>query len=186
VIRLACDLAVVCGVSLRHIALLVSVLFLIPMTKSSIKRWLDDMGAHVPAPEEMLRQWRAIAPATACPIDGSDPLGTDHGVMVVKEEHDRILLTHEAASEHGEDARQLLQQWKDRGLKGTAACSDDSSSCTEAIKAVVPPARFQADHVHTVKHIWGHRKKALLSSGFPGASEKFCTLAPPSWRLEWS
>jgi hypothetical protein len=38
-IRLACYLAVVCGVSLRHIALLFSALFLIPITKSSIKRW---------------------------------------------------------------------------------------------------------------------------------------------------
>src|ERR1043166_2479678 len=39
VIRLACYLAVVCGVSLRHIALLFAALFLIPITKSSIKRW---------------------------------------------------------------------------------------------------------------------------------------------------
>jgi hypothetical protein len=33
VIRLACYLAVVCGVSLRHIALLFSALFLLPITK---------------------------------------------------------------------------------------------------------------------------------------------------------
>ena len=46
IIRLACDLAVVCGVSLRHLALLFSVLFLIPMSKSSIKRWIDDIGSH--------------------------------------------------------------------------------------------------------------------------------------------
>ncbi len=162
-IRFACYLAVVCGVSLRHIALLFSLLFLIPMTKSSIKRWIDDIGAHLPAPEEMLRQLLAIAPATECHIDGYYPLGTDHGVMVVKDEHDRILMTHEAASEHGEDARQFLQQLKDRGLKVTAAFSDYSSSFTEAIKAVFPHARFQADHFHTVKHIWGHLKKSLLS-----------------------
>jgi hypothetical protein len=46
IIRLACYLAVVCGGSLRPIALLFSVLFLIPMTKSSIKRWLDDIGSN--------------------------------------------------------------------------------------------------------------------------------------------
>jgi len=126
VIRFACSLAVVCGVSLRHIALLFAALFLIPITKSSIKRWIDDIGSHLPVPEEMLRQLLAIAPATACHIDGYYPLGTDHGVMVVKDEHDRILMTHEAASEHGEDARQFLQQLKDRGLKVTAAFSDDS------------------------------------------------------------
>jgi hypothetical protein len=110
VIRLACDLAVVCGVSLRHIALLFSVLFLISMTKSSSKRWIDAMGTHLPTPEAMLRQLLARVPVTECPIDGDYPLGTDPCVMVVKDEHDRLLMTHEAASEHGEDARHFLQQ----------------------------------------------------------------------------
>ena len=84
--------------------------------------------------------------------------------MVVKDEHDRILITHEAESEHGEDARQLLQKLKALGLNVTAAFSDYSQSFTEAIKAVYPHARFQADHFHTVKNIWGHLKKSLLSS----------------------
>jgi len=163
VIRLACYLVVVCGVSLRHIALLFAALFLIPITKSSIKRWIDDIGSHLPTPEEMLRQLLVLAPATECHIDGYYPLGTDHCVMVVKDEHDRILMTHEAASENGDDAKQFLQQLKDLGLKVTAAFSDDSQSFTEAIKAVYPQARFQADHFHTVKNIWGHLKKSLLS-----------------------
>jgi len=50
ILRLACYLAVVCGVSLRHIALIFASLFLIPITKSSIKRWIDDMGANLPTP----------------------------------------------------------------------------------------------------------------------------------------
>src|SRR3989449_5635490 len=103
IIRLSCYLAVVCGVSLRHIARLFSSLFLIPMTKSSIKRWIDDIGSNLPTPEQMLRQLLAIAPATECHIDGYYPLGTDHCVMVVKDEHDRVLLTHEAASSHREE-----------------------------------------------------------------------------------
>ena len=163
VIRLACYLAVVCGVSLRHIALLFSVLFLIPITKSSIKRWMDDIGSNLPTPEKMLQQLLALTPVTECHIDGYYPLGTDHCVMVVKDAHDRIVITHEAASENGKDARQLLQQCKDLGLHVTAAFSDDSQRFTEAIKAVYPHARCQADHFHTVKNIWGHLKKSLLS-----------------------
>jgi hypothetical protein len=73
VIRLACYLAVVCGVSLRRIALLFAALFLIPLTKSSIKRWIDDIGTHLSTPEEMLQQLLAIAPATECHIDGYYP-----------------------------------------------------------------------------------------------------------------
>jgi Transposase len=193
VIRLACYLAVVCGVSLRHIALLFSALFLIPMTKSSIKRWIDAIGTHLPTPEEMLQQLLALTPVTECHIDGYYPLGTDHCVMVVKDEHDRILITHEAASENGEDAKKFLQQVKDLGLNVTAAFSDDSQSFTEAIKAVWPHARFQADHFHTVKNIWGHLKKSLLSyrrkikaQGAAHNDEHVMERAKTLWKLRWS
>ena len=192
VIRLACYLAVVCGVSLRHIALLFAALFLIPITKSSIKRWIDDIGTHLPIQEEMLQQLLAIAPATECHIDGYYPLGTGNCVMVVKDEHDRILITHEAASENGDDARQFLQRCKDLGLKVTAAFSDYSQSFTEAIKAVYPHARFQADHFHTVKNIWGHLKKSLLSyrrkvkaSGAEKNDEHLMALAKQLWKVRW-
>jgi len=144
IIRLACSLAVVCGVSLRHIALLFSALFLLPITKSSIKRWIDDIGTHLPSPEEMLQQLLVLIPATECHIDGYYPRGTDNCVMVVKDEHDRILMTHEAGSENGADARKFLQKLKDLGLNVTAAFADYSQSFTEAIKAVYPQARFQA------------------------------------------
>ena len=193
IIRLACYLAVVCGVSLRHIALIFSSLFLIPITKSSIKRWIDDIGSHLPAPEEMLRQLLALTPATECHLDGYYPLGTDHCVMVVKDEHDRILMTHEAASENGDDARQFLQKLKDLGLNVTAAFADYSQSFTEAIKAVYPQARLQADHFHTVKNVWGHLKKSLLSyrrqvkaSGEAQQDEACLALAKKLWTLRWS
>jgi Transposase len=193
IIRLCCYLAVVCGVSLRQIALIFSALFLIPITKSSIKRWIDDIGSHLPAPEEMLRQLLARTPVTECHLDGYYPLGTDHCVMVVKDEHDRILMTHEAASENGDDARQFLQRLKDCGLKVTAAFSDYSQSFTEAIKAVFPHARFQADHFHTVKNVWGHLKKSLLSyrrqvkaSGEARQDEACLALAKKLWNMRWS
>jgi Transposase len=193
VIRLACYLAVVCGVSLRHIALLFSALFLIPITKSSIKRWIDDIGSNLPTPEQMLQQLLILLPVTECHIDGYYPLGTDNCVMVVKDEHDRILMTHEAASENGDAARQFLQRLKDRGLKVTAAFSDYSQSFTEAIKAVYPHARFQADHFPTVKNIWGHLKKSLLSyrrqlkaSGEAQQDEACLALAKKLWTWRWS
>jgi Transposase len=161
VIRLAGYLAVVCGGSLRPIALLFSALFLIPVTTSSLKRWIDAIGTRLPTPEAMLRHLLTRTPATECHIDGYYPLGTDNWVMVVKEEHDRILMTHEAASENGEDARQFLQHVKDLGLHVTAAFADYSQSFPEAIKAVWPHARLQADHFHTAKNIWGHLKTSL-------------------------
>jgi hypothetical protein len=193
IIRLSCYLAVVCGVSLRHIALLLSSLFLIPITKSSIKRWIDDIGSHLPSPEEMLQQLLARRPATECHIDGYYPRGTDKCVMVVKDEHDRILMTHEAESENGEEARKFLEKLKTHGLRVTAALSDYSQSFTEAIKSVYPYARFQADHFHTVKNIWGHLKKSLLSyrrtikaRGEAKQDEACLALARKLWQVRWS
>jgi transposase-like protein len=137
----------------------------------------------------MLQQLLALTPATECHIDGYYPLGTDNCVMVIKDEHDRILITHEATSENGEEARKFLQQVKDRGLNVTAAFSDYSQSFTEAIKAVWPHARFQADHGHTVKNIWGHLKKSLLSyrrkikaSGEAKQNEACLALAKKLWK----
>src|SRR5439155_15847695 len=93
----------------------------------------------------------------------------------------------------GEDAQKLLHHIQDLGLHVTAAFSDDSPSFTEAIKAVWPHARFQADHFHTVKHIWGHLKKALLSSrrkvkasGAEKNDAHLMALAKQVWTLRWS
>jgi transposase len=113
--------------------------------------------------------------------------------MVVKDEHDRILITHEAASENGDDAKQFLQRCKDLGLNVTATFSDYSQSFTEAITAVWPHVRFQADPCHTVKNIGGHLKKALLSyrrkvkaSGEAKNDEDGIVLAKTLWKLRWS
>jgi hypothetical protein len=193
IIRLSCYLAVVCGVSLRHIALIFSSLFLIPITKSSIKRWIDDIGSNLPKEEEILQQLLALKPVTECHIDGYYPMGTDHCVMVVKDEHDRILMTHEVESENGDDAQQFLKKLKDLGLHVTSAFSDYSESFIGAIKSVFPHARFQADHFHTAKNIWGRLKKSLLSyrrkvksSGEANQDEDVIALAKKLWQMRWS
>jgi transposase len=75
----------------------------------------------------------------------------------------------------------------------TAAFSDYSQSFTEAIKAVYPQVRFQADHFHTVKNIWGHLKKSLLSyrrnikaDGEANNDAQFMERAKTLWKLRWS
>jgi hypothetical protein len=193
IIRLSCSLAVVCGVSLRHIALIFSSLFLRPMTKSSITRWIDDIGSNLPTEEAILQQLLALKPVTECHRDGDSPMGTAHGVMVVKDAHDRLLMTHEVESEHGDDAQKLLKKLQDLGLHVTSAFSDYAASFIGAIKSVFPQARFQADHFHTAKNIWGRLKKSLLSSrrkvkssGEDNQDEAVMALAKKLWQMRWS
>ena len=70
----------------------------------------------------------------------------------------------------------------------TAAFSAYAHSCTEAITAVFPHARFQADPCHTVKNSWGHLKKSLLSyrrqgkaSGAERNDEQLIAVAKKLW-----
>jgi len=126
-------------------------------------------------------------------MDGDDPLGTDHGVMVVQDEPDRLLLPHAAASGNGEEARQCLQRGTDRGLTVTAAFSDYCQSFTAASTAVGPPGRLQAAHCPTVKHIGGHLKKSRFSDrrkrkarGEAQQHEVWLALAKKVWTWRWS
>ena len=164
VLRWAGSLAVVCGVRLRHRALLFSALCLLPMTPSSRQRWMAAKGAPWPRPAARLRPRRALAPATACPLDGSSPVGPDPGGLGGQEEPARLLRTQEAASEQGEEARPCLPHVTDRGLPGTAACSADAHRFPDALNAGLPQARWPAAQVQTVTPRWGHRHTARLSS----------------------
>ncbi len=56
-----------------------------------------------------------------------------------------------------------------------------------------PHARFQADHFHTVKNIWKHLKKSLLSYrrkiksvGAEQKDEDLTELAKQLWKMRWS
>lgn len=193
IIRLSCFLAVVCGVTLRNISLLFSVLFHVPVTKSSIQRWIDEVGKNLPTEEEILKQLVELKAPIECHIDGYYPLGTQNCVMVIRDEHGRILITHEAKSENKKSAIQFLEKLKDSGISIRFAFSDYSKSFTEAIKEVFPRVKFQADHFHTVKNIWKHLKKGLLEyrreikkEGKEKKDEKLLNLASKLWKLRWS
>ena len=60
------------------------------MTQSSLKRWMDAIGSLLPAPEALLRHLLARPPVTEGHLDGYEPLGPDHCVLVVKDEHARL------------------------------------------------------------------------------------------------
>ena len=75
VVRLACFLAVICGVSLRNIATIFTYLFGIPVSKSSVKRWIDKVGSSLPSEDEILKQLTEMKQPEQCHIDGYYPMG---------------------------------------------------------------------------------------------------------------
>lgn len=193
VIRLACFLAVICGVTLRNISTIFTVLFQIPVSKSAVKRWVDEIGSSLPSEEEILKQLVELKNPGQCHIDGYYPMGTGNCVMVIKDEFGRILITHEVESENGDDARKFLQKLKDAGIIIVSAFSDYSESYVRAIKEVFPDAKFQADHFHTAKNIWKHLKKCLLeyrrklkAEGEDKQDKDMLEIASELWKLRWT
>jgi len=51
---------------------------------------MDAIGSLLPAPEALLRHLLARPPVTEGHLDGYEPLGPDHCVLVVKDEHARL------------------------------------------------------------------------------------------------
>jgi len=193
VIRVCCFLAVICGVSLRNIAAIFKYLFCIPVTKSTIKRWIDEIGGNLPSEEELLKKLTEQKKPAQCHIDGYYPLGTDKCVLVLKDDFDRILITYEADSENSEEAEKFLEKLRDTGIKITSVFSDYSKSLTKAIREVFPDAKFQADHFHTVKAIWKHLKESLLeyrrnlkADGEKKDDKEMSDMASKLWELRWS
>ncbi len=193
VIRLACFLAVICGVTLRNISAIFTVLFQIPVSKSAVRRWIDEIGSSLPSEEEILKQLIELKKPCQCHIDGYYPMGTGNCVMVIKDEFGRILITHEVESENGDDARKFLQKLKDAGVIIVSAFSDYSESYVGAIKEVFPGAKFQADHFHTAKNIWKHLKKCLLeyrrklkADGEDKQDKDMLEIASELWKLRWT
>ena len=192
IIRMACFLVVVCGVTLRNAALIFSVLFKVPVTKSSIKRWIDEIGSRL-SEDDILKKLTDLKTPSECHIDGYWPLGADRCVMVIKDDCDRILITYEADSENGVEAKNFLRKLKDSGVNVVTAFSDYSGSFTSAIKEVFPEAKFQADHFHTAKNIWKHLKKALLGyrkeikkAGENEKNAELTCIATELWKLRWT
>jgi hypothetical protein len=191
IIRPACFSAVICGVSLRNISLIYTELFRVPVSKSGIKRWIDEIGSGL-SEDDILKKLTDLKKPAECHIDAYYPLGTDRCVMVIKDDYDRILITHEAESENGDDAKKFLGKLKDSGVNITSAYSDYSKSFTSAISEVFPEAKFQADHFHTAKNIWRHLKKALLeyrkevkSAGEKEKNDELTEIASELWKLRW-
>jgi len=193
IIRLSCFPAVICGVTLRNTAAIFSVLFRIPVTKSAVKRWIDEIGGNLPSEEEILKKLTDLKKADRCHIDACYPLGTDRCVTVIRDEHDRILITDETDTENADEAVKFLKKLKEAGIDITPAFSDYSESFLKAVKEVFPDAKFQADHFHSVKTIWEHLKKGLpeYRRNLKAAGEKeqdgeMSEIAPELWKLRWS
>jgi len=154
-LRAAMLLAVLGCVGLRTTAWLLSELFHLEVGKSSIDRWIGEVASQLPDEEAMIKRLKADKAITEAHLDELFPRGKRHGcILVVKDEHGRILATEEVDKRDAETVVPFLTRLKSYGLDFTAFYVDGCMAYRNAIALVYPQAAIQYDYFHVLQNIW--------------------------------
>jgi Transposase len=126
VLRLGVFLCIIAGLGSRQASWLMQVLFQVTISKSAIDRWVDEVF----------------------------PLGTQSCLVVLKDEHGRIVAAQEVQKRDEEHVKPFLERLKGLGLDLKAFYIDHWQAYANAIKAVYPEADIQLDYFHILQNIW--------------------------------
>jgi hypothetical protein len=91
--RAAMLLLVIGGIGYRRVAWLMEVLFHVNTSKSSLQRWVGEVASDLPNGDEIIRLLNEKQPINECHLDEIFPRGLNQCVLVIKDEHGRILAT---------------------------------------------------------------------------------------------
>jgi len=154
VLRLGVFLCIIAGLGSRQASWLMRVLFQITISKSSIDRWVDEVADTLPSEDEMVKLLHRQKPITDGHFDELFPLGTESCVVVLKDEHGRIVALREVEKRDEEHVKPFLEWLKGLGLDLKTFYIDHWQAYANAIKAVYPQANIQFDYFHILQNIW--------------------------------
>jgi hypothetical protein len=163
-LRAAVLLSVLSCVGLRSVVWLMRELFHVEVSKSALGRWLEEAASHVPDAKGMVKRLIADLPVSEAHLDEIFPKGRRKKicVVVVKDEHGRILATRELAERTKENVVAFLQDLKSWGLDFRVFYVDGCQAYKEAIPLVYPEAVLQYDYFHIIQNIFRHLWKEMV------------------------
>jgi hypothetical protein len=147
-------LSIIAGQGARAAAMLMKVLFQVEVSKSAIDRWIDEIAETLPSEEEMIKLLHQQKPITGGHLDELFPRGGGACVLVLKDEHGRILMTQEVEKRDEQHVKPFLERIKVLGLDLQTFYTDHWQAYANAIKAVFPHAQLQLDYFHILQNIW--------------------------------
>lgn len=193
-LRAAVLLAVLACVGLRSVSWLLQELFHVAVGKSSLARWIAEAGQQLPDPEGMVRRLQQDRPIREAHLDEIFPKGWGKGcVVVVKDEHGRLVATEEMAERTQAQVKTFLQKLQRWGLQFQAFYIDGCKAYRQAIPEVYPQAAIQYDYFHVLQNIWRHLwramvthrktvKRAAAETGDPVEKLRLAGLAEKLWK----
>jgi transposase len=93
-------------------------------------------------------------PITQGHFDELFPVGTEACVLVLKDEHGRIIAAQEVAQRDEAHVKPFLLRFERLGLQLTTFYIDHCQAYFNAIGAVYPQAEIQYDYFHILQNIW--------------------------------
>ena len=155
-LRAAVLLAVVGGIGLRQVAWLLGAIFGLEVSKSSLDRWIVEAAEHLPDAEAMVKLLLGQKSVTEAHFDEIFPRGKRKRkpVLVVRDEHGRILVTEEVEHRDEDEVVRFLEKLKRWGLSFQTFYIDHCASYAKAIKRVYPEAQIQYDYFHILQNVW--------------------------------
>jgi hypothetical protein len=153
--RAAVLLIVIAGVGYRRAAWLLQQLFHVETSKSALQRWVKEIAQQLPSANEIIQLLNQKQPITEAHFDEIFPRGTDQCVLVLKDEHGRIVAAQTVDKRDEESVRPFLQRMKDLGLRLQAFYIDGCRAYYNAIRAVFGQAvQIQYDYFHILQNAW--------------------------------
>lgn len=193
VLRLAIYLYVIVGLGARQVSALMKVLFQVTVSKSSIDRWVEEVADTLPSEDEIIKLMQQRLPITAGHLDEIFPLGTAACVLVLKDEHGRIVTAQEVAQRDEAHVKPFLARLRGLGLQFATFYIDHWQAYFNAIRAIYPQAQIQYDYFHILQNIWRkvwgefrRHRRDLKARGEAAAtkwySEKLLRMAAELWQ----
>lgn len=162
--RAAVLLVVVAGVGYRRAAWLLMQLFHVELSKSALYRWVEEVANSLASSDEMIAALNQKQPVSEAHFDELFPRGSSRCVLVLKDEHGRILATEEVDKRDEETVKPFLQRMKALGLELKAFYIDGCKAYYNAIRSVFGPSvAIQYDYFHILQTVWRHLWKWIVT-----------------------
>jgi hypothetical protein len=117
VLRLGVFLCVIVGLGYRQVSWLRRILFQVQVSKSALARWTKEVADSLPSEDEMVKLLHQRQPITEGHFDELFPLGSSACVLVLKDEHGRMIATQEVEKRDEEHVKPFRQWLPGLGLQ---------------------------------------------------------------------
>jgi len=122
-----------------------------------LHRWVEEIADSLPSAEEILKRLNDQQPITEAHFDELFPRGSDVCVLVLKDEHGRILAAQQVSKRDEQTVTPFLEWMKKVGLEFKAFYIDGCTAYYNAIRSVFGEAvAIQYDYFHILQNVWRH------------------------------